>query len=411
MKLDSDKATKGAFDRIRTIIGKFGPRLCGDESTHKAVNFIAEDLKQYTSDVFVEDFQVNPLSFLGWIKVTNFLHPLIAILAWLNMPILAFLISIIPSGSFLSQTIFYTRFMESFYPEKTGKNVYGIIEPTEKATKTIIFSGHHDSAYRFGYYEHLPNLAIPRAAMNLLIVLGITVCTFIEIVLKIYNGISLLSIFNTNYSHSTKVINWIITLTLPGTLTAWNYILPEGSLGAGDNLISTSIGIELAKYFSENKLKNTRVIIASFDGEECGLRGSSAFFKKHAEELKQIPTHHFNVDSPFFLNEFVLLTADINGFVKLDPQFAESIASVGKSIGVSCKTKPLPFLLGGTDSAESARVGISATTLVGLPWRAENRVPVYHTHYDTPEAIEPEAVNGVIRLAANYIESVDGKSE
>ena len=63
----------------------------------------------------------------------------------------------------------------------------------------------------------------------------------------------------------------------------------DTTIGALDNASGTAAVMELARVFSKhkNRLKRTIKFIC-FSGEEIGLRGSSAYVKQHAKELKRI---------------------------------------------------------------------------------------------------------------------------
>jgi hypothetical protein len=64
---------------------------------------------------------------------------------------------------------------------------------------------------------------------------------------------------------------------------------------------------------------------------------------------------------------------------------------------------PIPPGAGGTDAAEFAKVGVEATTLIGLPAKIQSERFVYHTLNDTVEHIEPAAVEATLKIALDYI--------
>ena len=51
------------------IIDKFGPRLAGDPSTRKAANFLKDEFGNYCDSTELQEFDVHPNAFLGWIKL------------------------------------------------------------------------------------------------------------------------------------------------------------------------------------------------------------------------------------------------------------------------------------------------------------------------------------------------------
>ncbi len=155
--------------------------------------------------------------------------------------------------------------------------------------------------------------------------------------------------------------------------------------GAGDNLISCAMAVQLSRYFSRNKdngipLAHTRLIFASFDGEEAGLRGARAFYAKYKDQLVTTPTWNFNVDCPYFAKDLFFLTSDINGSVKLSQEMATKCVTIARSMGFEAKSQPVAFLTGGTDAAEAAKVVIHAVSLMAIALGDERGgSSLYHT--------------------------------
>jgi len=191
----------------------------------------------------------------------------------------------------------------------------------------------------------------------------------------------------------------------------------KGTPGAGDNLIASVMIIELGKSLASLKqanqkfLKHTRVILASFDSEEAGLRGSAAFMKAHYEEFHEIPTYNLNFDSLYNFEEFHVLTHDINGFISLSNEMVEDLVDIGKNHGISLKKFKMIFGGGATDAAESARIGIPATTIIAMPTDIVREGMVYHTRNDTVEFIEPAVVEGCLKIAWDYLFKKDKQIE
>ena len=187
----------------------------------------------------------------------------------------------------------------------------------------------------------------------------------------------------------------------------WFFKNKKATPGAGDNLISSSLAIEIGKYYSQNKLKNTRLIVASFDAEEEGLRGAYAFANKHEQEFKDTPTYLLNIDCPYYLKDLFFLTSDINGSVKMDMDLAEQLVSIAQEKGYPAKHQPIAFLTGGTDAGELAKKGVKATTLMAMPWTNNVRSHVYHTPKDTIDAIEPESISAIVDIYTEFINRLD----
>ena len=76
----------------------------------------------------------------------------------------------------------------------------------------------------------------------------------------------------------------------------WFFASKKGTPGAGDNMIASQMAITIGRYFKDHPLSHTRIVMASFDAEEEGLRGARAFAKLHRQEFQQLPTTLLNVD-------------------------------------------------------------------------------------------------------------------
>ncbi|MCX7030099.1 MAG: M28 family peptidase [Spirochaetes bacterium] len=130
-------------------------------------------------------------------------------------------------------------------------------------------------------------------------------------------------------------------------------------------------------------LRSTRIRILSFDAEEAGLRGASAYFRAHAAELKRLPCVHLNFDSLYRLGDLQVLTSDINGTVKLSRPVVDQLIACAKDCGFEMRTFGMIFGAGGTDAAESARASIPSTSIIAIPTEIVRDGLVYHTARDT----------------------------
>jgi len=105
------------------------------------------------------------------------------------------------------------------------------------------------------------------------------------------------------------------------------------------------------------------------------------------------------------------LITDVNGFVGLSKRLAVRLAQIAHQLGYQ-KAEPrrIMFCGGGTDAAESSRVGIESTTLIGLPYGKEDargRANVYHTPRDTIDSVEPEIVQATIEILIKFVEQLE----
>lgn len=305
--------------------------------------------------------------------------------------------------------VFYYHYIDFLFPKKEGINVIGTIEPTNEAKRQVIISGHHDSAFVFNFLDKNPKLYSLRVFGGIGSVILIFLYSLIYFILQI-----LTNNFTIQDNPWLLIGNIIFSILILFVLQLWVFRGSEGTPGAGDNLIASSIVIEVGKYFAIQKkenvgLKHTRVIIASWDAEEAGLRGAHAYIKENIHNLQNIPTYNLNIDCPYRVDDLFFLTTDINSTVDLSQEMADECVEIAADLGYKAVAKKMEFLLGGTDAGEFGRVEIPATTLVGMPWGNTKRAAEYHTPRDTIDAIQPEIVQASIEICKEFIQRQDQK--
>ena len=387
------------------IIDKFGPRLTGEPSTKKTADLLKDEFGEYCDSTELQEFDVHPKTFLGWIKLLVIIFTLDIILLWINQALLAAIGITIGIIIMIMEFFLYFEFVDIFWKKKKGYNVIGKIEPKGEVKQQIIISGHIDSAYIFNFFVHQPKLY----ALRILGGIGFVVLMFIGSWVWVIIQAITRAPPATWYSLTLKIL---MTVSIILVVQLYFFNSNKGTPGAGDNLVSVCIADKVGKKYSEQKkngkgLNNTRLIIAGWDGEECGLRGARAYVKKNIAKMKAIPTYNFNMDCPYILNELFFLTTDVNCSVKLSENMAMECKEISEKLGYPAKLKPIEFLTGGTDAGEFGRVGIEATTLVAMPWGGNKRYDAYHTPKDVVSAIEPEAVEAALKIICEYITKKD----
>ncbi|WP_457557535.1 M28 family metallopeptidase [Candidatus Harpocratesius sp.] len=393
------KLAKKSLEETNSIIQQFGPRLNGTEPCHKAANYLFQKLNSFCDEAKIENFKFHPGSFIFYIRFNSVMYSIGVILFYFKSKWVIFPLVGLFMGIFMMISIFglYKHFFDKFFPAKIGKNVYGVIEPSSEVNQQIILSGHHDSARKIRILDS------GFQKLYAMVILTPYFFFIFEIV------VILVGLFNDFENLWFSIILIVFLNSFPFILLYFFIVTKDASPGAGDNLIASVFLIELGKYLTSQikekklNLKHTRIIIASFDAEESGLRGSAAFMKIHKENIKQIPTFHLNFDSLYNLNELHVLTKDINGFISLSEKMVNEIVKIGIKEKISIKKFKMVFGGGATDAAESARIGIPSTTLIAMPTNIIRDGLVYHTSRDTVEHIEPAVVESCIKIAWNYI--------
>ena len=406
-KLQAARMAKEALTMVAALIDRHGSRLTGTKACTEAAEELAEHLEPYCDRVGRESFTLHPDAFLGWIRILVVIYPVSLFFLLVSFPLLGLLMSAGGLLIMIFQFFLYYEVIDRWYPKKSGLNVYGVLEPDREVRHTVVFSGHHDSARVFNFFTDKPHLYLMRVGTGLGAYLLLTVIALVQTFTELFSG----RLFSFGLPNPLFLVFVVLLLAaLPRMLKLWHFAGKEGTPGAGDNLAASVLGIQLARYFHQgNALRHTRVVCASFDGEEAGLRGSRDFFTRHKEDDSVLKgnVHHFNVDCPYDPKQLFFLTSDINGSVKLSQEMATTCVGIAKSMGFDAFSQPIAFLTGGTDAAESAKHGFKAISLMAMPWDNRERSSVYHTPDDLPEAIDPQALEETLSIAIRYIEQVD----
>ncbi|MHA1202988.1 MAG: hypothetical protein ACTSQ4_10770 [Candidatus Heimdallarchaeaceae archaeon] len=231
------------MEPIEYICEKFGPRITGSEADLKTCDYIEEKFKSYTSNVETETFPVvgralqNLTLFLVWgyfISVVSyfFLAPLALILA-------ALMLIIYYLARFKDKNL-----VNLLVKKDETKNIIAQFDATEKKKTTLIFSGHHDSAFHMPLFEkNMKQIAFIQNAA----IFGIGMLVLASIWKSIY-FIPQISppLFLFSYPIGALTVNWYIVpdiffvLALIGLVFGFyfmkNMVTKTPLFGANDNL-------------------------------------------------------------------------------------------------------------------------------------------------------------------------------
>jgi aminopeptidase YwaD len=412
MKISSLNMTKTHVRRVfkftDEIVEGYPNRLAGTEACRNAANRIKQEFIKHCDpgSVQVEDFTVYPKSFLKYIPALVVLYFAGAILLYFRFPLTALVVYGLAIFMFYAQFARYWELLDSYFPKATGYNVFGSIEPEGDVRQQVVVSAHHDAAYVFQllahapkYYAGLINAGILLLLLGFLVSLVDTVLFVFGVPLPVWVPIALLA-------------GGIFQLPLAFFTTR------EVSPAAGDDMIAVAIAGETARLFHQakkagkNPLRHTRLIVASFDAEEAGLRGARAFCRKHGEELLQTKTYVFNIDTLYQLKDLTFLEKDLNGSVRLSRAMAQDCVDIARSLGYPARITAMPFGAGSTDAAEFGKLGVEAINMAGISFdsRRFGEDLVYHTQDDVTESIEPELVEASLKIVRDYILKKDSES-
>jgi len=387
-------------------------RLAGTESCKNAAERVKQEFTKHCDpgSVQVEDFTCHPRSFLKYIPALVVMYFIGAVLLFFRFPLPALVVYGLAIFMFYAQFGRYWELLDSYFPEATGYNVYGSIEPEGEVRQQVVVSAHHDAAYVFQllayvpkYYAGLINAGILLLLLGFLVSLIWTIFALFQV----------------------PVPDWALLWVPVALMVGGIFQLPlaffttgEVSPAAGDDMIAVAVASETARLFHQakkagkNPLRHTRLIVASFDAEEAGLRGARAFCLKHGKELLDTKTYVFNIDTLYQLEDLYFLDKDLNGSVRLSRAMAQDCVDIAAALGYPSRIAAMPFGAGSTDAAEFGKLGVEAVNMAGISFdtRKFGKDTVYHTPDDVTESIEPELVEASLKIIRDYILKKDSEA-
>lgn len=376
-------------DGIRYICENFKRRAPGTESERAAQAFFKKELENYADDVQMEDFNLHPRAFLGFIVIAG-LFGLISIgFYWLSevsivFPIVGAVLMLLAVLMFLFEFLFYRSFVDFLFPKKVSRNVMAVRKASGETKRRIIFGGHADASneWTYSYHGQIRTLA-PVIGGS---IIGMFATFFVSVAIAI-KGISAGSI---ELLGVWRVFGFILLVFIPFLIAIlffinWRLVVD----GANDNLTACYISMALLKEMAEKdkRFENTDVCCLLSGAEESGLRGAKAYAKRHQKELKEIETVFISLDTMREIEQLQIYTRGCTGTVKDSEAVGDLMYEAGKKAGIELpRAKLYP---GAVDAEGFSMYGIRACGFCGV-----NHDPktYYHTREDSWDNISPECI-------------------
>jgi aminopeptidase YwaD len=403
----SEEDVSAVMNWVEDTINEFGPRVMGSEAVKQTAEKLCDDLKKKKCSAEIETFTAAPNPFLGVFKI--------CVICYLTTNLVLF----IPGGvslviglilcsfavfSLITEDVFYGEVLDKFYKKAKGYNVIGTLEPVNNIKQQILLVGHHDSAYEFSLITKNPKtyeFKLTLAALTLGILVGILIV-----------GLGLF-IKNNTVPKFISYLPYFMLVTEFNMIPLYKYRENYGVPGAGDNLIASSIALQILSIFAgknkKDSLKNTILRLVSVDGEESGLRGSRRYVSSHLSEMQRIPTYVINLESIFKADKLRVINKDRNSQIRLDKSLTDRIQRIGTDLGYSMKTVNLPLGGGSTDAASFGEKGIPTACILAMD--TNHISEFYHTQKDNIDAVEPKAVEMVLKILYSAICELDHEAD
>ncbi len=398
-KTDLKALTEYAVDGIKSVCGAFGPRPCGEESDVKAQMYMLDSIKKYSDEAWRETFRVNPDAFMSFVPIAGtcmFGATAMNLLGAYKCKKAALgsvaLIGTAVSG-IVGEFLLYKKMLDPLFKEKEGGNVIAVRKATGETKRRIILSGHTDSAPEWTYtYKYGSNgsyvLLIP--AITGLLYTGATAAV---------------NLTSKNKGLKKKMALGQLAFS-PAYAGLFNFTNSKRYVeGANDDLTGCYVSSAVMKYLSDNDIRfeNTEVVCMLAGGEECGLRGSKAFFEAHPEYKNDgVETIFVGFDTIRDEDYMMIYERDMTGMVQNDKRVCDLLKNAAQKCGKDVPVGAIP--LGSTDAAAASQAGIAAASLVAMdPAPAK----YYHTRLDTAQNLVPETIEKTINIALQTVFDFD----
>ncbi len=396
-----------ALSFTSSLIEKFGPRLAGSEASMQAVQHIKAAYEPFCDRSETEAVPIDTNFHAFPLQLAFYTYPIILVLLLIGLPYLGLLLFLAYLWYAARTLYLYKPVTKLSKPNVEGLNVHAVLEPQAEVRHTLLLTAHHDSAPLFRY-NRLDRLSyLRKVALPVVLFLLAGLFNAMHMITELLEG----RLFAVSLPPLGMGIVGVLLLALtPLLLPLRSFYTEQGSPGAGDNLASVGMTVQLARYFHWKKscntpLSHTRLIFCSFDGEESGLAGSKAWYERHKEEVGDALV--LNFDSIYHADRLTFLERDINGTQMLSSRLARRCVQIAKDMGYDAVSESIPRLAGGTDAARASLAGLEATTLTSVAWDDRSKPSVYHTTQDVVAAIDSKAVEMALSVAIRLVELVD----
>ena len=398
-----DEYAQYMLDEITHICKDFEKRDPGSKGELQACEYMADVLKKDCGceRADVESFKENPGSFFGWIYFTITMV-LLAIALFFFCPLIS--IILIVGGLIIAFMQFglYKKFVDKFFPEKTGHNVTAIKKCKGEVKRRILFNGHPDAAWEWPVNYKLGGVGFEGHA----IICGIGAIYYI-VVSAMYIaqfGVHFAAVDFSSTPVKMALWGFIFVPFLIGLYWMWN----EDRIvdGANDNLSGCYMGIAVMKALQDAgiTLENTEVGVILTGSEEAGLRGSKAWCEAHKGEFDDVPTFIYSYDTIHDPKFLMANYRDLNGTVKADKDVSDLFVEAANELNIGCKKGWVPPLGGATDNAAFAQAGLRSTGITGLNHKLED---YYHTRRDSYDNLNKQGLAECYAISAKVLEKFD----
>ena len=390
---------------IRDFTAEHPERRAASEDSKNAARRIFSLFREYAGDdAVITTCRIAPFRHKSMVIAAAVSSAIIFLLIIAGLPFAAIAVSVFYLSQLRNELTKKPNRLRKFFMTSEAYNVHAVAEPEGECRNTVILTAHHDSAE-----IRKKDSGVRRFASSLVPLVvsfsALSAISLISLILEIAGG----RLFAFNFP-SLPVAVMSVLFLIP-SISAVFYLKSytgKHSPGAGDNASGLAVISTLLHYYSKERsegrpLSSTRLVFASFDGEECGTAGSLGWFSSNTHLLSP-KSYVLNFDGLYREDDMVFLARDGNGLIPLSFPLASRCSRIASSMGYHIGVGKLGFLGGETDAASAAAMGIPAVTLTSM---APGTDTPAHSEDDTYDKISEEAIAEAISIAIKLVSEID----
>lgn len=405
-KLIANKAKSAQYmaDEIAHICNDMPKRTPGEEGEKIACEYMADVLKNDCGceRTDVEPFKEHPASFLGWLYFT-ITFGLVGLVLYFFLPVLGVILIAAGIGIMIIQFGMYKKFIDFFFPEKTGHNVTAIKKCSGEVKARIFFNGHPDAAWNWPVNNKFGGAVYElHIGTSFLGVVYLLIISIIAAVMTKGQPLIMTPAFGPMFW--CGIVGVLFAPLFIGMYFMWDEKTTVD--GANDNLTGCYMGIAILKAMNDAgiELEHTEVGVILSGSEEAGLRGAKAWCEAHKDEFKDVPTWIYSYDTIHESKFLAVNYRDLNGTVKANKDVCDLFMESAKDLDIPCQKGWVPPFGGATDSAAFAQAGFKSTGITALNHVLED---YYHTMKDTADNLDLDCLAECYAVSVKCLEKFD----
>lgn len=404
-------------DTIERLVS-FRGRWPGTEAERQAAHYLAGELEGLGREAQIEPIRVRPAYHL-----THALHAALGVVGSVvsvSAPALGVAILLLVAVSMFGDLSARFHLLRLLMPRRGSQNV---TSPGGRrdAPARLVITAHYDAA-RSGLMFARRRRPAPGPLRALARLAGpIDVVFWTIIVALLLAGVRLVTGLSAEESTLLTVAQFLPTVLLLVAITLFvDIALSEVVPGASDNASGVAAALELGGRLAARPPKHLDVWVVFTAAKEGLMLGMREWMRAHQDELDPRRTFFVNIDNvgagrPRVVGAegFVILYQHDRRLVDLGRSLAEKAgAREGGRSHLPAESSPSDRMAAtahvwrlGTDGVIPLMRGYSSITICCTD--EHGRIPNYHRHSDTPEQIDPLAVQGATDLAEKLVRRID----